>query len=169
MRIHIRIATGAAIIALGVAPGWAFASRGSAPGQMKATTTLGISTHGQHHGHGSGNAANSPGHTGDNPGHDGKSHKPSSPGVKAGEHAKAKAYGRYCKGESKKHVSGIPGTPFSACVTAMAKLESDSAKTARAACATLSKKHVRGERGTAFSRCISGAAKLLKQRNSSGA
>ncbi|MGC9219861.1 MAG: hypothetical protein ACP5H2_00750, partial [Solirubrobacteraceae bacterium] len=30
----------------------------------------------------------------------------------------AKAYGKYCKGESKKHVAGQKGTPFSQCVTA---------------------------------------------------
>lgn len=38
------------------------------------------------------------------------------PGPKAGLPAKAKAYGRYCQGESKKHVKGEKGTPFSRCV-----------------------------------------------------
>ena len=36
---------------------------------------------------------------------------------------KAKAYGVHCKGESKKHVKGVKGTPFSQCVVAMAKLQ----------------------------------------------
>src|SRR5206468_7287950 len=34
----------------------------------------------------------------------------------------AKAYGRVCRGESKKHVAGQKGTPFSNCVVAMAQL-----------------------------------------------
>jgi hypothetical protein len=44
------------------------------------------------------------------------------PGPKAGLPEKAKAYGRYCKGESRKHVKGEKGTPFSRCVKAAAKL-----------------------------------------------
>jgi hypothetical protein len=43
------------------------------------------------------------------------------PGPKAGSHAKAKAYGKFCQGESKKHVKGQKGTPFSQCVRAMAR------------------------------------------------
>jgi hypothetical protein len=35
--------------------------------------------------------------------------------------ARPKAYGKNCQGESKKHVGGTPGTPFSKCVTDMAK------------------------------------------------
>lgn len=41
---------------------------------------------------------------------------PPNPGPGAGKGAKAKAYGRYCKGESRKHVKGEPGTPYSRCV-----------------------------------------------------
>jgi hypothetical protein len=52
-------------------------------------------------------------------------HKPSTPGPKASLPAKAKAYGRYCQGESKKHVAGQRGTPFSRCVSAAAKLKAD--------------------------------------------
>jgi hypothetical protein len=47
------------------------------------------------------------------------------PGPKAGLPAKAKAYGRYCKGESRKHEKGEKGTPFSRCVKAAAKLQHD--------------------------------------------
>jgi hypothetical protein len=63
------------------------------------------------HGHG---AANGPWseYTAGNP----------TPGPKAGLPAKAKAYGRYCKGESKQHVKGEKGTDFSRCVKAAAKL-----------------------------------------------
>ena len=74
---------------------------------------------------------------------------------------KAKAYGTHCQDESKKHVAGEQGTPFSRCVTAMAKAATGAKKSARAACAGMSKKHVKGERGTAFSRCVVEAAKLL--------
>jgi hypothetical protein len=35
------------------------------------------------------------------------------------------AYGKACQGLSKKHVKGQKGTPFSQCVTAMAKLGDD--------------------------------------------
>jgi hypothetical protein len=86
--------------------------------------------------------------------------KPTTPGPKASLPAKAKAYGSYCKAESKKHVSGMKGTPFSQCVTAMAKLATGTTSSARTACKTESKKHVSGEKGTPFSRCVSAAAKL---------
>src|SRR5882724_134755 len=49
------------------------------------------------------------------------SHTQSTPGPQAVLPAKAKAYGVYCAKESKKHVAGQQGTPFSQCVTAMAK------------------------------------------------
>ena len=87
---------------------------------------------------------------------------PTGPGPSASLPAKAKAYGRYCQGESKEHVSGQKGTPFSQCVTAMAKVATANAKSPQAACSTESKKHVTGQKGTPFSLCVSGAAKLLK-------
>jgi hypothetical protein len=83
------------------------------------------------------------------------------PGPDARPGVKAKAYGRLCQGESKKHVAGQKGTPFSQCVTAMAKAASGEGKSARAACAGLSRKHTRGERGTPFSRCVSAARKIV--------
>jgi hypothetical protein len=86
--------------------------------------------------------------------------KPTTPGPKASLPAKAKAYGTYCKGESRKHVAGMKGTPFSQCVTAMAKLAKGTTSSARTACKAESKKHVSGEKGTPFSRCVSAAAKL---------
>ena len=84
----------------------------------------------------------------------------STPGPKAGLPAKAKAYGMYCQGESKKHVDGQKGTPFSQCVTAMAKLANGNTDNPRTACAGESKKHVDGEKGTPFSQCVSAGAKL---------
>ena len=87
---------------------------------------------------------------------------PTTPGPNASASSKAKAYGTYCKTESKKHVKGEKGTPFSKCVTAMAKAAHGSKPTT--ACKTLSKKHVEGEKGTPFSRCVSAAAKLKREQ-----
>ena len=95
----------------------------------------------------------------DNPG--GES-RPATPGPKAGLPAKARAYGRYCNTQSRKRVEGERGTPFSKCVTAMAKLASGAVENPRTACKTESKKRVAGEKGTPFSRCVSAGAKLLE-------
>ena len=81
--------------------------------------------------------------------------------------AKAKAYGRYCQDQSKKHVAGQKGTPFSQCVTAMAKLASGQTDSPKAACSAMSKKHVAGEKGTPFSRCVAAGAKLLRDQHKS--
>jgi hypothetical protein len=85
------------------------------------------------------------------------------PGPNAPAATKAKAYGRFCQNESKKHVAGRKGTPFSQCVTAMAKLASGQTSNPARACATLSKKHVKGQKGTPYSRCVVAAAKLRGQ------
>ena len=74
--------------------------------------------------------------------------------------SKAKAYGKLCQGQSKKHVAGQKGTPFSQCVTAMAKLAHNKKMSAKVACKPLSHKHVAGQKGTPFSQCIRAAAKL---------
>lgn len=88
----------------------------------------------------------------------------SQPGPNAGLPAKAKAYGRYCAGQSKTHVAGQKGTAFSQCVTAMAKLATGKSNSPTTACSAMSKKHVAGEKGTPFSRCVSAGAKLLKNQ-----
>jgi hypothetical protein len=74
----------------------------------------------------------------------------------------AKAYGKFCQGESKKHVKGEKGTPFSQCVQAMAKLASGKATNPTSACKGLSKNHIKGQKGTPYSVCVSGAAKLQR-------
>jgi hypothetical protein len=89
---------------------------------------------------------------------------PETPGPKAGLPEKAKAYGRYCNNQSRKHVKGEKGTPFSQCVTAMAKAANNENLTPGQACKGMSKKHVKGEKGTPFSRCVAGAAKLRKEQ-----
>jgi hypothetical protein len=90
--------------------------------------------------------------------------KPETPGPGASLPEKAKAYGVYCKAESRKHVKGEKGTPFSRCVTAMAKAANNERMAARKACKGLSKEHVKGEKGTAFSRCVTAAAQLRKDQ-----
>ena len=92
--------------------------------------------------------------------------KPDDPGKGKGNSQlakqKAKAYGKFCKNESRKHVKGTKGTPFSRCVNAAAKAANGASP--KAACKGLSKKHVKGEKGTPYSRCIVAAAKAKKQQ-----
>jgi hypothetical protein len=95
----------------------------------------------------------------------GPEHKPATPGPKSELPGKAKAYGRYCQDQSKKRsdaAEGTKGTPFSQCVTAMAKLARGATDSPRRACKDLSKEHTEGERGTPFSRCVVQGAKLLR-------
>lgn len=99
------------------------------------------------------------------PTNQGTAHKPSTPGPNASLPAKAKAYGKYCQDQSKTHVAGTPGTPFSKCVTDMAKLASGSTSNPRTACKDESKKHVAGTPGTPFSLCVSNGARLFKTQH----
>jgi len=96
--------------------------------------------------------------------------KPPSPGSPAGNQyhkpPTTHAFGFYCQSQSKLHVAGTPGTPFSKCVTAMAKLAHGTTTSPKAACATESKKHVAGKPGTPFSLCVAGGAQLLKDKSS---
>lgn len=89
--------------------------------------------------------------------------KPTLPGPGASQAEKAKAYGRYCQGQSKKHVKGQKGTPFSQCVNAMAKAATNKKLPAQKACAGLSKEHLKGQKGTSFSRCVVGVGELRKK------
>ena len=77
---------------------------------------------------------------------------------------KGHAYGKLCQGQSKKHVKGQKGTPFSQCVRAMAKIDSGKTTSPRSACKGLSKKHRKGKKGTPFSRCVKAARQLKEQR-----
>jgi hypothetical protein len=95
----------------------------------------------------------------------GHGHKPAAkaaPGPKASVPAKAKAYGFYCRGESKRHAAGQKGTPFSQCVTAMAKLATGKTDNPARACKGESHKHVAGQKGTPFSQCVRAAAQMKK-------
>ncbi len=86
--------------------------------------------------------------------------------AKENKASKAKAYGKYCQGQSKKQVKGEKGTAFSRCVTAMAKADRNEKLAARKACRALSKKHVKGQKGTPFSRCVVGVAQMRKDGDS---
>ena len=99
----------------------------------------------------------------------GTGHKPATPGPSAGLPAKANAYGRYCQGQSKKRsdaAEGTKGTPFSQCVTAMAKLATDAGDSPRKACKDLSREHIEGQKGTPFSACVKQGARLLREQKS---
>ncbi len=94
--------------------------------------------------------------------------RPANPGSQSSSNpsstkANSHAYGKLCADQSKKHVAGERGTPFSKCVTALAKVAGGS-KNPTSACKTESKKHVAGQRGTPFSKCVAAAAKLLKEQ-----
>ena len=125
---------------------------------LSAFPALGVANHGESHGKSQGAPyGKGPTYTPGVP--------PSGKGPKNGLPAQAKAYGRYCQGESKKHVKGEKGTAFSRCVKAMAKAAKNDDLSPGQACKGLSKKHVKGEKGTEFSRCVKAAAKLRKDQN----
>jgi hypothetical protein len=101
------------------------------------------------------------------PSNQGTANKPATPGPKAGLPAKAKAYGRYCQGLSRKRsdaAEGTKGTPFSQCVTAMVRVATSATDSPRKACKDLGKKHTEGENGTPFSSCVKQGAKLLREQ-----
>jgi hypothetical protein len=141
MRTRLKIALVLGALALAAAPAMALATQPAEPGGTHGKS-------GEEHGQGNGP------HYEPAP--------PTPPGPGAGLPEKARAYGRYCQDQSKKHVAGQKGTPFSQCVTAMAKAAHNEKMTARQACKGMSKKHVKGEKGTPFSRCVVAAAQLRK-------
>ncbi len=137
MKLQMKIAMVLGALALATAPAMALASQPTNPGQ----------------GHGQ---SNGPHYT---------PVTPVTPGPGASLPEKAKAYGVYCQDQSKKHVAGEQGTPFSQCVTAMAKTANNGDLAPGKACKGMSRKHVKGEKGTPFSRCVSAAAKLRKTQH----
>jgi hypothetical protein len=98
----------------------------------------------------------------------GQANRPATPGPGASAESKRKAYGKFCQNQSKKHVEGQKGTPFSQCVTAMAKAANSESTSPREACQGMSKKRVEGEKQTPFSKCVSAAAKLKRELRESG-
>jgi hypothetical protein len=88
---------------------------------------------------------------------------PTTPTTPATPAEKKKGYGVLCKGQSKKHVKGQKGTPFSQCVVALAKIDSGKTTSPKVACKALSKKHVTGTKGTPFSLCVKAAAQQAEK------
>ena len=60
--------------------------------------------------------------------------------------AQGNAYGKLCKGVSKKKVAGQKGTPFSQCVKAMAKMDKNPKLSPGQACKGVSKKKGKGRK-----------------------
>jgi hypothetical protein len=136
MKLQTKIAVALGALVLATAPAMALASQPTNSGQGN--------------GH-----SNGPRYTPETP-------APETPGPGASLPEKAKAYGVYCQAQGKKHIAGEKGTPFSQCVTAMAKAANDDSVSPGQACKGMSRKHVKGEKGTPFSRCVKAAAKLRK-------
>jgi hypothetical protein len=142
----------AAIVALAAVPAMALASPQTAP-----------PGHGQgHHGKPVGSPGNGPTGTTGSTGTTGTHGKPYPIKHHKSGNTTPKAYGRLCQAESKKHVAGMKGTPFSQCVTAMAHLATHQTTNPAHACKALSKKHIAGTDGTPYSECVSAGNKLLK-------
>jgi hypothetical protein len=160
MRIHTKLALLTATMALGASPALALGPPSGTPIPTNTGTSHTPTTPGSQGSQGTANAPTTPGSQGSQ----GAANKPATPGPNGSLPAKAKAYGKFCQSESKTHVAGTPGTPFSKCVTDMAKVANGSSKNPRAACANESKTHVAGTPGTPFSQCVSGAAKVLKNQ-----
>jgi hypothetical protein len=74
----------------------------------------------------------------------------------------AQAYGKYCQGESKKHVKGEKGTKFSQCVNTLAHAANHKHQSPGQVCKGKSKEHVEGEKGTEYSRCVTDVAHLRR-------
>jgi hypothetical protein len=91
-----------------------------------------------------------------------------SPGPDASRASKAKAYGKYCKGESRRREDGQKGSDHARCLNAMARLGSGRTSSPARACRGLSRKHERGERGTEYSRCVRAGRRLRADRRRSG-
>jgi hypothetical protein len=104
------------------------------------------------HGPGGGNSQNAPGHT-----------RTGGSGTSTNGTASGSAYGRLCRNESKRHVAGQSGTPFSTCVKDLAQAAKSSHPNPHRVCANESKKHVAGMKGTPYSQCVVAAAKLRGQ------
>jgi hypothetical protein len=80
-----------------------------------------------------------------------------------------KAYGYYCQDQSKEHVAGIPGTPFSTCVKAHELAAAHPNMRPGQVCKGTSGKHVKGEKGTPHSRCVAEIVELRKEEREAAA
>ena len=101
MKLHLKVALGLAVLALGLVP------------------AIGM--------------ADSPNYQPEGPNY--QPDKPPNP--PKGTPPKGKAYGYYCKGQSKKHVKGEKGTAFSRCVKALAQADKNDNLNPKKACKAL--------------------------------
>lgn len=76
---------------------------------------------------------------------------------------KKQGYGVLCKKLSKKHVKGEKGTPFSQCVTAMAKVDKGQTSSPKKACKALSKKRAEGQKRSPYQLCKKAAVKQVEK------
>jgi hypothetical protein len=78
----------------------------------------------------------------------------------------ASKYDKYCKGQRNRRVGGH--SDYSRCLSAMRRLDSGRARTARGACRGLSKRKLRGRRSTPYKRCLRGASRLRADNRRQG-
>jgi hypothetical protein len=144
LRHHLKIAILVGVLALVAVPAAALATRPAEPGN------------------GNGNTPTEPGN-----GHkptEGTSGQGNGPNYSPESPPTTKAYGYYCQAESKKHVAGTPGTPFSTCVKAHETAAAHPNMSPGRACKGTPGKHVvKGEKGTPHSRCVAGVIKQRKE------
>jgi hypothetical protein len=152
MKPQLKIALVTGVLALSATPALAH-------GKPESTPPRGNSEAAHEHAHEGGQSQ------GNGPNYQPEEHPKGTPGPKAGLPEKAKAYGRYCKGASHKHVAGEKGTPFSECVNGVAKAANNERMAPGQACKGASKKHVNGQKGTAFSQCVNGVAKMRREEH----
>jgi uncharacterized protein (DUF305 family) len=75
------------------------------------------------------------------------------------------AFGKRCQTQSKQRVVGSKGTPFSKCVSAMARLARAQSRSPQIACATLSRRRPAPSRTSPFDRCVTAGRVLIKNGN----
>lgn len=144
MKLHLKIVLLVGVLALAAAPAAAPAAQPAEPGNGHKPAEPG-------NGHlpaepGNGHAAAESGN--------GPQYSPAPPSTKA--------FGYYCQEESKKHIAGTPGTPFSTCVKAHKLAAAHPNMSPGRACKATTGKHiVKGEKGTPHSRCV---ATVIEQR-----
>jgi hypothetical protein len=152
LKLHLKIALLVGVLALAAAPAAAPAAQPAEPGNghKPAEPGNGHKPAEPAGGHepGNGQGAAKPGN--------GPEYSPAPPTTKA--------FGYYCQVESKKHVAGTPGTPFSTCVKAHKLAAAHPNMSPGRACKATTGKHiVKGEKGTPHSRCVHGVIEQRKK------
>ena len=79
--------------------------------------------------------------------------------------ARAPDYAALCRDQSRTRIAGTRATPYSRCVSAMAKLASGQTRSARKACRALSHRRPAGAKRSPYAKCVRAGAKLLRAGN----